>query len=240
MKKSAPLLLLFLLAFTACRKNDDPPPAAECRTATMIVNTAAATSVYSFSYNSDGKVNRVVNDNNVITFDYGADGYVVTFSSSGKMYKQTTVKIDAQQRPASAAVKHYKADGTFDPEAITCTYNSRGELVQQVSQKKGLPAETTSTVWVNGNCTVISNNAQSQTMEYYADKPVQQADIFRINQLLLHGFVNVFNKNLAKSMKSGASVIQFTYEFDASGRITTATLTTGGQSEARSFQYDCD
>jgi hypothetical protein len=230
---------LFLLAFTACRKDDDPPPAAECRTATMIVNTAVATLVYSFSYNYDGKVSRVVNDKNEIMFDYGADGYVITFSASGKIFRQTTVKTDAQQRPASAAIKHYKADGTFDPETITCTYNSSGELVQQVSQKKGLPAETTSTVWVNGNCTVISNNTQSQTMEYYTDKPVQPADIFRINQLLLYGFVNVFNKNLAKSIKSGASVIQFTYEFDASGRVTTATLSSGGQSEARSFQYDC-
>ncbi|RPE08081.1 hypothetical protein EGT74_13500 [Chitinophaga lutea] len=239
MEKFSPLLLVFLLVLCACRKDKKTSPA-DCRTATMIVNSGAATSIYSFSYNNEGKLSRLVSKQDEVVFDYTGNGYVITYLTSGKMRQQTTVKTDAQQRPTEALIKLFKADGTFDSEVITCEYNAKGELVKQVSQKDKQPAVTTATVWADGNCTAISNNTQSLTLEYYTDRPVQPADIFRINQLLIQGFVNVFNRNLAKSLKSGATITQYSYTFDADGRVITATAVTGASTETRAFQYSCD
>ena len=239
MKKFSPLLLLCLLVLCACRKDKKSAPAS-CSIATMILNSGAATAIYSFSYNNEGKISRIVSKDEEVVFDYAGSEYVISYLTAGKMRQQNTVKMDAQQRPVESLVRIFKADGTFDAEVITCEYNTKGELVKQVSKKDKQPAVTTATVWADGNCTAISNNTQSVALEYYTDQPVQQADIFRINQLLLQGFVNVFNKNLAKSLKSGASITQFAYAFDAAGRVTTATAVSGANTETRSFQYSCD
>lgn len=241
MKQFAPILLLLVPALAACRKNDKTGPAtAECRAATMIVDIGTVTSVFSFSYDNDGKVSRIVNNQDEMIFEYGANGYVVRFLSAGKMFRHTTVSTDDRQRPVSAKILDYRPDGTFDTENVTCEYNAKNELVRQVSQKNGQPAVATATVWADGNCVAISDNSQSIALTYYSDKPAQQADVFRVNQLLLYGYVNVFNKNLAKSMKTPLATTDISYDFDAAGRITTVRLETGVRMEKRSFQYDCD
>ncbi len=239
MKKFSPFVLACFLALAACRKDSTPTPA-DCRPATMIINSGAITSAFNFSYNNEGRLSRVVNNQYEMVFDYDASGYVINFLAAGKLFRKSAVKTDAQRRPVSVTMTDYHANGTFNQELITCEYNSKGELVKQVSQKDKQPTVTTSTVWMNGNCTSISDNAQSTTVEYYTDQPIQQADILSINQLMMHGFVTVFNKNLAKSLTTGVSTARYTYEFDEAGRITTAVLSYGGSRETRLFQYSCD
>lgn len=241
MKKLSPIAIVLLLTLAACRKSDKAAPApTDCRTATMIVNVGAITSAYSFTYDESGKLSRVFSKEHEINFVYNANGYVARFRMGDRLFRQSTVTTDAQQRPVSAKIIDYLNDGTEQTETVTCEYNSKNELVRQVSQKPGKPDAVTVTAWADGNCMAISENGQGMSLDYYTDKPVQQADIFRISQLLLHGYVNVFNKNLAKSMNTPAYTTNYAYEFDSNGRIVSARLTTGAMVETRSFQYDCD
>lgn len=101
--------------------------------------------------------------------------------------------------------------------------------------------------WSNGNFISESSGDVKQGLysvnqyEYYEDKPVQPGDYWQINLLSTLGIGNGLyqNKNLLKSIRSGNSITQISYEFDKDGKIISMTKTNGADQKIWYYHYGC-
>jgi hypothetical protein len=75
----------------------------------------------------------------------------------------------------------------------------------------------------------------STTLDYYTDRSRQKGDYLYLAQYL-QGFEVYRNKNMVKSI----STTRFSYDFDADGKVTSVTISSGGSTSFLDYQYQCN
>src|SRR5258708_36720762 len=85
------LLLAIAATFSGCKKSDDKKPTCRIITATPVPGTDAI----HFSYNSAGKLDRIVSASTIILFDYTGNTSTVTTLNGGTFSSKKIVTINA-------------------------------------------------------------------------------------------------------------------------------------------------
>jgi hypothetical protein len=121
----------------------------------------------------------------------------------------------------------------------TYSYSANGQIQSITSQYNGKTPTVTTYQFTNGDATSSSDGI---SYTYYTDKPYAEGDYFQIVQLLNDGAYFLKNAHLLKSFQVGTSTVyNFTYTFDASGKITSFTMTsTNNGTQIIDYDYNCN
>lgn len=221
---------IIFISFAACKKND-ANPSGTCKISS--VHRSDGT-VYNLTYDAQGRISELTYGLNAVTYNYTATGYVQELRANNTLKQVTTTELNAQ----GCIIK--RTEHTLDITGnITGTnqnvyeYNANGEILKQV-YNGGI--QTTTYTWSNGN---LASASLGSTYAYHTDKPAQDADPFRLIELLVYGRPLTKNKNLLKSISSGASTTtNYISEFDDKGRVIKFTVSLSSPL-VYEIQYEC-
>lgn len=241
---TAPLLLsIALIMVTAsCKKKDDSDKPV-CRITSINTVDNNANSILSITYNNDGKFSTITNTSAAspvtrTVFTYGSNAITVTNTTGANNEVTGTIEIqtDSRQHMVSAIFKN--ALGKVQSTA-TIEYDASGHLTK-INNQDGGGTPTVSTAVFTGDDLTSLNSTSLTTYTYYTDKAVQDGDYFKILQLTQFGALYVDNAHLLKSQQDGNSAPDnFNYDFDADGKITKLTMTSGATVFTIAYTYLC-
>ena len=229
---SAVLIFGITGIFSGCKKDDNNFKKQKCWIATeTIVGTGPA---IRFSYNSDGKVSRVVLDNGVVQA-YTYDGSITTILTvdSGAFDSRTIIAKNAAGLATN--VRNEFDDAGTSWSNTKYEYNGE-ELVKSTNTRSsGGTPEISNFSWSNGNLVTENPGSGPITYDYYTDKPRQNGDYFAFVESI-QGFEIVRNKNLLKSISPN---VLFTYDFAPDGNISTLKISGGSSVNFIDYEYLC-
>lgn len=171
------MLLTAVISFAACKK-DDAKKQQQCRISSINLNGTEATN---FNYDEQGRVSVMTKGDVVTTYSYTAGGYVRQMLNANKLTEKATAEFNAQGRIFKITTQRFDGSGNINFSGThTYEYNGNGEIVKSVTKNGNIPEQTTTYTWSNGN---LIQASQGVIYTYYTDKPVQDGDILRTNQL---------------------------------------------------------
>jgi hypothetical protein len=235
-------LVLVLVCF-ACKK-DDSTQAPKCKLSGMIIppGSNGQSGVISFFYDSIGRLSNANADGRQITYKYLANGFatIEPGNSAGWLTRSfTTVGADGKASTRRDTV--YNGQSISSTTSTTYEYNNQG-LLERIIRTGAHAAPSTFFTWQNGNIVaVVSGTTTYGAIDYYTDKPNQQA----FNTIELSLFIELGpyapqSKKLMKSITSGGQQVNFEYLFDNYGKVTETRIIGGGAAAIVKHNYTCD
>lgn len=228
------VLLIAMITIPGCKKDNAKSPA--CRIIATSIPSLGI--IINFSFNSNGKLNRISSSLVITTIDYPTDNTVVAITTDAGVFRdKKIITVNAAGLATNVRIENNAAGTEFTNDSFE--YNGE-ELARSVGTASinSTPIITTFT-WFNGNMiTSTSGGAIIESRDYFTDKPRQIGDVFAFTQLT-QGFETIRTKNLAKFTSQGQG-LNFTYEFGADGNISSAKTTlSSGVSGFQDYQYEC-
>ena len=237
MKQNKPVLIavagfILILMTISCRKTDMPKPAA-C----SIVRLTTEHSVFTYAYNSAGKLSQIVHGEDTSFFSYYGNNITRIDNISGVFGIRTSVTLNPNGLASNARVEA-NTDGTI---WVNYFYEYDGTELKKQTTTSSAGAQPTVVVfsWKDGNLTEINSGPSVSRLEYFTDKKAMNGDYFELANLQA-GYEIFRTKNSPKSFSTtGTATTNFGYSYDADGKIVSVTLLTGADVEVFNYQYKC-
>lgn len=254
MKTNIPFLItLFFLFCISCKKDKDKDPTsgiqAKCN---LLAESKTDNMIYKYQYNLDNKlIKEFLNDSLINSIAYEDDGNTI-IETKGE-YK-ITYRLDATKRVASIETEnddanfpikikeHYKYDANSILTMIVREYNIPG------SQTKNDTTLLTNTI-INNNVTkVVTTSADGQQSIYEYSYDMSRPNNIPIPKpyAYINASIPAVSKNLLTGLRifiSGYDIdVEYTYEFDAKGRIVKVHFYAYGltQTQTTNYTYLCN
>ena len=188
------------------------------------VNPSGGTAldVFDYTYNADGELTAVSDDNSAYQYTYNADGEETSQSDVG-----------SPDLPAVTLTYEYDADGnrtSMDDSLgglVTYTYNARDELTNETLSGSGLSAEAVKNVYDN------AGNMTGQTRySNLAETTVVASTAYTYDNA--NQMTGITDKN-----SGGTTLASYGYTYDAAGLVSqeTRTWASGASSDTLSYTY---
>jgi len=229
---STVLILGMTGSFSGCKKNNDTVKKQSFR---FLTETIVATGpTIRFSYNSDGKVSRIVTNNGVVQA-YTYDGNITTIVTLDSIVFSSRTIITNNAAGLATNVRIEQDDAGTIWSNTKYEYNGE-ELAKSTNSNSsgGTPTITTYS-WSNGNLASETTGSSTITYDYYTNKPWQIGDYWSFAQSI-EGFEIVRNKNLLKSFSNNISL---SYDFGLDGNITSLKFSRGSSITFIDYEYEC-
>jgi hypothetical protein len=243
------LLLCLPIAF-ACKKSSSHPSNA-CRIAvnydSLFLPGGNEADVTRIFYDNDGRVaytqTNTSNDSITRVFIYNDSSVVITPTNIQSPYD--TIVMNGKGMPVKIkqtyisndyydlSIYSYDATGQLQSAALSQANNSGANLRTATYTYKFVDGDCVSTTYTDANGTSTTNYT------YYTDKPVQDGDYQRFQNISSYGTAIIRNKHLLRSAQSGTYISDYSYTFDNTGRIATATYRYNDQVFKNTYEYDC-
>ena len=213
---------------TQCKKSNDNKTSCQIITATPVPGTPLH-----LTYNSEGKLSRVVSGISVFTYDYSAGSTIILESESDNFTSKTTATLNSDGLATNVRTENDTTGAIWSNTFYE--YNGQ-ELTRSTftSSAGGRPIISTFT-WANQNLATLTTDTTTEIFGYYTDKPVQTGDYFLLVDDL-QGYTLYRNKNLLKSVASSVLI----YQFGTDGKINSFSATTGTNESFIYYEYQCD
>ncbi|MDP4265753.1 MAG: hypothetical protein Q8941_24760 [Bacteroidota bacterium] len=223
------LMLIMTGIFTGCKKSNDKKTSCKISTITPVPTGTAL----QLSYNSEGRLSRVVSGTSVLTYEYTDNTTIVTALNADTLNSKTIVNLN----PAGLAINvRVETDASGANWNNTFYEYNEDELAKSTFtiSTGGRPVISTYG-WSNHNMVSSTTDTTTTNYGYYTDKPRQSGDYLDLVQQL-QGYEIYRTKNLVKSISSAV----ITYEFGSDGKINSLQATTGTTSSFLDYQYQCN
>jgi len=238
------LFTLIGLLSTACSKHSNKPEPSKSRC--KISAETGGLNNYSFTYNSDGKVQTISSGTLLTTLTYSGNMTIATTkNNSGVFYKKATITFNEDGMTTNEKVEEDKSGTQWENYAYV--YNGT-QLIKEIISYSPLggtpmPSLTITYTWSGGNplSETVPNGSGviTYTYEYYLDKTSQQGGYLRFYDLT-GGIKTVLPKNLVKSVSGNANIENYSYNFDNDGKISDFTeVISNGNTYTYNLQYQC-
>lgn len=193
--------------------------------------------VFTYSYNTEGKLSMTIHGQDTSFFSYSGNTITSIDNFSGAFANKNIITLNANGMASNARIEN-DTTGTL---WVNYSYEYNGtELIKQTTTTSDGAAPSSITFnWSGGNMVEIIDGASVSKLEYFADKAARAGDYPNLANLQ-RGYETFRTKNSAKSIATpSAAVSNFSYTYDADGKITAVTFVTGGDVEAFNYQYEC-
>lgn len=222
--------VLLIGIYSGCKK--DTHKILNCKISTA--KFPLTNSVYTFTYNAQGKVSSISTGTNISTFTYAGDSVVMqTVNASNVVIDKLVTIVNADGLAIST-----KDTYNYGNNWTNTVYEYNGTQVTRAtatSSTSGTP-QITNYAWSNGNLQSATTAGFTTTYDYYTDRPRQNGDYLLLFQTV-QGFECIRSKNLVKTINAS---INYEYEFGIDGNIKTLTSLQGNMTGVIEFGYLCN
>jgi hypothetical protein len=223
----------FVVLLDGCKK-DDPAPLTLtpfCQVSSVVQSG----NTYAITYNTAGKPEKIVYQDEVRTFTYSGNTVTVLLKIDGVFNELKTITLNVDGLPTNVRGDFNESGTEWNNEAFE--YNGKEVIKRTGTDSYGSGSEVATYTWQNGN--LISNSRSgffTEQYEYYTDKDFKEGDLYYVEQFIEQSYQYIFNKNLFKSVKVNGNTTTYSYTFDADGKITSYKRDNG---QPISFTYQC-
>ncbi|HMI63505.1 MAG TPA: hypothetical protein VK518_21465 [Puia sp.] len=245
------LSLLSLLLTSSCKKDSRGNPNS-CRIIAVYDTTNSSNGTNStfdnqFSYDKDGRISSIkfTAPTGSETQNFTYSGNLMVAVRTRSQYSADSIFFNSQGLPDKAVFVELNSIA----QVSTYSYNSDGQIrtstdINPYPQPLGAnPYGMTTTytyVYSNGDLlTKTDNSGNVYTYSYFTDKAAADGDVLRLSDLMNLGLVFVRNAHVVKSQQANSTLEKFSYSFDSSGKIITATATSDDYIKKFTIEYDC-
>lgn len=214
---------------------------------TLFLPGGTETSSTRLFYDNEGRMAYTLfkssNDSSTRVFIYNDSSLVITPTNPLSPYD--TIVTNGKGMPIRIK-QIYVSNDYYDLAAYS--YDAAG-LLQSIAYSQAstsganLRTATSTYKFVDGDCVsetyTDANGTSTTTFTYYTDKPAQDGDYQRFQDLSRYGTVIIRNKHLLRSSQSGTYISDYSYTFDNTGRIVTATYRFNNEVFRHTYEYDC-
>ncbi|HUZ59072.1 MAG TPA: hypothetical protein VMU83_09835 [Hanamia sp.] len=227
--------LVAVSLFAGCKKDStSTQPQSSCKVTSISVGGAIAETV---AYNTNGTIDSIVSGTDITSYVYSGNTITETTLNSGQFDNIAIVTVNSDELATNVRTE-YSADGT-DWDNAAYEYNG-SQVTKLISTSSyTVSADTTSFQWSAGNLASVIEDGDTTKIDYFTDKLSQPGDYLSLSQLH-QGYEIFINKNIIKTITTGADVSNLTYTYDTNGKITSLTENDGTNTETYSFQYQCN
>jgi len=231
------IALCGVVIFLSCHKsNRSTSSAAGCKLTGIHVKGNGWEGNYVISYNGDGKLAAVQYADN-------GSSYTRNFTYSGNMIISTTVSgptfIDTVFLGVNGDVDHIVMYSSNSGATDSFSYDGNRQLAKSVFTPTGGGATTSTYQYDNGDLVTADQTNLHIAYTYYTDKASAAGDLLALGQWVQYGTIYEKSRHLTKSETSGNVTLNITYEFDAQGKITSATEISGSETTTFTYTYTC-
>lgn len=243
MKRNALYILTFIatLAFTGCSKHHDNKPAKpKCK----IITETGGPDNYSFTYNSDGKVQTIAWATFTTTFTYsGHTAVATTRNISGAFQDKKTITLNGSGMTTNVRLDEDVSGKYWENFAYVYQGSQLIKTTVTFSPALGGSTITTTYTWSGGNpvSETVSQGGSvaTYTNEFYTGKPSKQGGYLRFKDLS-EGIKTMLPKNLIKSSSGNSYIENYSYHFDSDGKVTDfKRVISSGNTRTYNLQYQC-
>jgi hypothetical protein len=220
----------------SCSKKSSSTP--NCKLITVTDAIGANNTTINITYNNDGKISTVQQTgSSPATKVYTYIGNLIMIAVTAPTGNST----DSVVLNSNGLIAYWLSrDASNNTQVYIYTYGSNGQLLKYTFQSNGGAITTTTATFTNGDLTGTSDGTNTGIYTYYTDKAFADGDYIKLVQLLNYGALYIKNVHLIKGFQQGATVENFNYSFDSSGKITGVTATNGANIETVTYQYNCN
>jgi hypothetical protein len=223
----------FVVLLDSCKK--DHPAPLTLTPFCQVSSVVQSDNTYAITYNTAGKPEKIVYQDEVRTFTYSGNTVTVLHKVDGDFRDRKIITLNSDGLPTNMR-GHYNESGTeWYNEAFE--YNGKEVIKRTGTDSYSSSSEVATYAWQNGN--LISNSRPSfftEQYEYYTDKDFKEGDHYYFEQFIEQSYQFIFNKNLFKSVKVNGNTTTYSYTFDADGKIASYKRDNG---QPISFTYQC-
>jgi antitoxin component YwqK of YwqJK toxin-antitoxin module len=251
--KAACFSFAALVAFAACnKKKDEPDPNAtgpDCKMSGYAVySPGGCQDSVSFLGDLD-KMSGLLLFKNCTGVGGPFDGSSFTYDGD-KIYVRDSTSTDKDtlflEHGTMRIVEIHRDEMNVGPLATRYEYSVSGELQRAISGYDGIPRDTVSYTYANGDMILEVTNFTGQPdtsrYEYYLDKNLPDNGLFtQIFQRFGNAYV-VKNAHLLKSYtySQGRGLVSFNYEIDSYGNVSKAIRIENGRTvDSTVYHYAC-
>ena len=228
---SLPVLLLSAVVFFSSCKKDS----AENSNCKIITVSASAGDNYNFTYNTDGKIETVINGNRLTVFTYSGNTAVASTTNNGLFADKKTITLNANGFAASVKTETSANGANWYKDSYD--YNGKELIKDTYTNSQNVAPQFTTIAWSGGNMISTTQNGTTSTIEYDLTKPAQEGDYIWLIQTI-QGYKVYSTKNIIKSAATSNVINSFDYTFE-NGKIT-ALKFNGGSITNYNYQYQCN
>jgi hypothetical protein len=235
MKKMFLMAVIITAVLASCKKDSTPDPI--CRIITITtVSSGATTATNSFTYNSDGKISTSSDGTSIVTFVYSGSTEISTTTKGGVFVSKNIATLNANGQTSNFRTETDALGTKWNNEAFE--YNGTDIIKSTYTSSAGGATSINTLTWNGGNLVSASDGSTTTTVEYYPDIQAQTGDYFDIAQIEA-GYRIYKTKNAVKSISSGSTISNFSYSFDAGGKIISMIITSTS-AITYNYQYQCN
>jgi hypothetical protein len=222
----------------SCHKNSDHAAASSCKLSGLQVKGSNFTENYIMSYGSDGRLSTV-------QYSDGSTSYTRSFVYSGSLIIITVTgsspSVDTVFLNANGDADHIVLHaGSNMVTVYSFTYDGNRQLTSSTAATVGFGNITSTYKYSDGDITEVDQSGGTFSYAYYTDKASSTSDLEVLSQLIQFGVVYQKERHLTKSITAGNVTETYSYTFDASGKITGGSESSGGSDLTTwTYTYDC-
>ncbi len=219
----------------SCKKDSTPAPV--CRIITITtVSSGATTATNNFTYNSDGKISTSSDGTYSTTFVYSGNTEISTTTKEGVFHTKNIATINADGLTTNFRTETNASGTNWYNQAYE--YSGTEVIKSTYTTSAGVTPSIITLTWNGGNLVSVNDGSSTTTVEYYPDIQAQAGDYFDILQMET-GYRIYKTKNAVKSTSSGTTINNFSYSFDAEGKIISMIITSTSAT-TYNYQYQCN
>lgn len=229
------LLACCITVVAACSKKGSSNSQNHCKISAVTDSAIGQSSVaYYFNYNDNGQVATIVQSEGkmIKAFTYANNLVVVKTTAAGALQSTDSILLNS----GGLMTSRVSTDGT-NRKVQTFSYSANGQIQTMTSQYNTNTPAVTAYQITNGD---VTGSSDGSSYSYYTDKPYAAGDYFQISQMLNYGAYFIKNAHLLKSVQSGTTVANFTYTFDANGKITSLISISTAIAQLITYSYNCN
>jgi hypothetical protein len=233
--RTAVFLCLFICCISCKKNNEDNSTALSCK----IITSIGGPETFHFTYD-EGRLSTLHIAPTKLKMTYTYEGNIthVLVEFNGKFQSKYTFTNNSQGFTTNMRWYTDEAGTEWNNQSIEYNGTQIAKMLY-TSSNPNSPVVAVKYTWKNGNLFSQESGNNIIYFEYYTDKPAVAGEWRKYNELT-EGYHLYDNKNCTKSMKVGGEVTNFTYEYDASGKIVKMTILEPGNAEsAVQYEYSC-
>jgi hypothetical protein len=224
----------------SCSKKGDKN--AGCRIVTAMHVTAFGNTIYTLTYSDEDKLSGLAATGGAVfnkAFSYNGNTTIVnTTNETGDFMSRDSITVNDKGRVVN--MRNFITQNGSEWINYSFTYSGDDLVAVEQTRQPAEPPVSGVGNSLNGNLLSLSSATASTIFEYYLDKKVQQGDYLDFSLVLQFGAGIYPHKNLIKTISTGATITNFTYEFNSDGLISKVAINNGSTIQTVTYQYKCD
>lgn len=236
------MLASFIILFAAsCKKENINNQ--QCRIVTAVYTDGSTSEIYNITYNSSKKPS-------MITASSGSNSSIRTITYSGNTITSTnpdgsSTLVTLNSNNTIDNIQEFTNASSTDWYNTKIVYDLNGTPLKELfSYARGSSIQTTIYTVSNGDIVSTYDGIETDTYEFYSDKPYQQGDFFGFFLSFLQYGVEGYRKSthLSKSLLSAgnSTPAEITYEMNDKGMISKVSILNITNPFTITYQYECN